>query len=73
MFDADNDGIDEVLYIARTDDNDRYIVKLFDAADSTSTTLHEDWSEYSLLLNLLISIKMVIWMWSLEIQVKQLI
>ncbi len=35
MFDADNDGIDEVLYIARTDDNDRYIVKLYDAADST--------------------------------------
>ena len=47
MFDADNDGIDEVLYIARTDDNDSYIVKLFDAADSTSTTLHEDWSEYT--------------------------
>ena len=47
MFDADNDGTDEVLYIARTDDNDSYIVKLFDAADSTSTTLHEDWSEYT--------------------------
>ncbi|MGY8793100.1 MAG: FG-GAP-like repeat-containing protein, partial [Gammaproteobacteria bacterium] len=47
MFDADNDGVDEVAYIARTDDNDSYIVKLFDAADSTSTTLHEDWSEYS--------------------------
>ena len=40
-------GIDEVAYIARTDDNDGSIVKLFDASDSTSTTLHEDWSEYS--------------------------
>ena len=47
MFDADNDGIDEVLYIARTDDNDGDIVKLFDAADSTSTTLNEDWTQYS--------------------------
>ena len=47
MFDADNDGVDEVAYIARTDDNDGDIVKLFDAADSTSTTLHEDWTQYS--------------------------
>jgi len=47
MFDADNDGIDEVLYIARTEDNGSYIVKLFDAVDSSSMTLHEDWSEYS--------------------------
>ena len=47
MFDADNDGVDEVAYIARTEDNDGYIVKLFDASDNTSTTLHEDWSEYS--------------------------
>jgi hypothetical protein len=47
MFDTKNDGIDEVVYIARTDDNDGDIVKLFDAADSTSTILHEDWSQYS--------------------------
>ena len=47
MFDADNDGVDEVAYIARTDDNDGDIVKLFDAADSTSTTLHDDWTQYS--------------------------
>ena len=47
MFDADNDGVDEVAYIARTDDNDGDIVKLFDASDSTSTTLHDDWTQYS--------------------------
>jgi len=47
MFDTNNDGIDEAAYIARTDDNDGSIVKLFNVADSTSTTLHEDWSEYS--------------------------
>ena len=48
MFDANNDGVDEVAYIARKDDNEGSIVKLFNAADSTSTTLHEDWSEYSI-------------------------
>ena len=72
MFDADNDGVDEVAYIARTDDNDGDIVKLFDALTAlqprcmrTGLNIHS--------LNLLILIKMVIWMWSLEIQVRQLI